>query len=153
MAGFGCPPRGGGTTSIFPFEKWRYKYIEDVGTDVVLEFVDPSMSAEYRMTTDPAEKDALRFIPIVNRAPVALGSGIFHVAGEVHSPGSYPLNVPTTVLQALVNAGGFKAFAQLDSIVIQRGDQRLNFNYQDLILGRNKEQNIRLQPGDIIVVK
>jgi GWxTD domain-containing protein len=54
---------GGGTTSTFPFEMWRYRYIEDIGTDINIEFVDPTMSGEYRMTMDPSEKDALLNVP------------------------------------------------------------------------------------------
>jgi GWxTD domain-containing protein len=54
---------GGGTTSTFPFEQWRYRYIEGIGTDINIEFVDPSMSGEYRMTMDPSEKDALLYVP------------------------------------------------------------------------------------------
>ncbi|HWR52979.1 MAG TPA: GWxTD domain-containing protein, partial [Bryobacteraceae bacterium] len=54
---------GGGTTSTYPFEKWRYRYIEGIGTDVNIEFVDPTMTGEYRMTMDPSEKDALLHVP------------------------------------------------------------------------------------------
>jgi GWxTD domain-containing protein len=54
---------GGGTTSTYPFEKWRYRYIEGIGTDVIIEFVDPTMTGEYRMTMDPSEKDALLMVP------------------------------------------------------------------------------------------
>jgi GWxTD domain-containing protein len=56
---------GGGTTSTFPFEKWRYRYLEGVGsqTDIIIEFVDPTMTGEYRMTMDPSEKDALLMVP------------------------------------------------------------------------------------------
>jgi len=54
---------GGGTTSTYPFEKWRYRYIEGIGTNVEIEFVDPSMSGEYHMTMDPSEKDALLYVP------------------------------------------------------------------------------------------
>jgi GWxTD domain-containing protein len=54
---------GGGTTSTFPFETWRYRYIEGIGTDVIIEFVDPTMTGEYRMTMDPSEKDALLMVP------------------------------------------------------------------------------------------
>ncbi len=54
---------GGGTTSTFPFEKWRYRWIEGVGTDVIIEFVDTTMTGEYRMTMDPSEKDALMMVP------------------------------------------------------------------------------------------
>jgi GWxTD domain-containing protein len=54
---------GGGNTSTFPFEKWRYRYLEGIGNDVNLEFVDASSSNEYRLTIDPSEKDALLLIP------------------------------------------------------------------------------------------
>lgn len=54
---------GGGTTSTYPFEKWRYRYIEGIGNDVNIEFVDPTMTGEYRMTMDPSEKDALLYVP------------------------------------------------------------------------------------------
>jgi hypothetical protein len=54
---------GGGSTSTFPFEKWRYRYIEGVGQEIILEFVDPTMTGEYRLTMDPSEKDALLMVP------------------------------------------------------------------------------------------
>jgi len=54
---------GGGTTSTFPFEKWRYRYIDGIGSDIIIEFVDPTMTGEYRMTMDPTEKDALLYVP------------------------------------------------------------------------------------------
>ncbi len=54
---------GGGMTSTYPFEKWRYRYIEGIGTDVNIEFVDPTMTGEYHMTMDPSEKDALLYVP------------------------------------------------------------------------------------------
>jgi GWxTD domain-containing protein len=57
------PEEGGGTTSTFPFEQWRYRYIEGIGTNIIIEFVDPTMSGEYRMTMDPSEKDALLYVP------------------------------------------------------------------------------------------
>ena len=54
---------GGGSTSTYAFEIWRYRYLEGVGQEVVLEFVDPSMSGEFRLTLDPSEKDALLNVP------------------------------------------------------------------------------------------
>jgi len=54
---------GGGTTSVYPFEKWRYRYIEGIGTNIEIEFVDTTMSGEYHMTMDPSEKDALLYVP------------------------------------------------------------------------------------------
>ena len=54
---------GGGTTSTFPFVDWTYRYIEGVGSNIKIEFVDPTMSGEFRMTMDPSEKDALTYVP------------------------------------------------------------------------------------------
>src|SRR5271165_767547 len=54
---------GGGDTSTYPFEDWRYRYIEGIGQEVNLEFVDPCMCGEYRLTIDPNEKDALLHTP------------------------------------------------------------------------------------------
>src|SRR5260370_1131569 len=54
---------GGGETSTYPFEKWRYRYIEGIGNDINIEFVDTTMSGEYRHTMDPSEKDALLYVP------------------------------------------------------------------------------------------
>jgi GWxTD domain-containing protein len=54
---------GGGTTSTFPFETWRYRYIEGIGQEVIIEFVDTCMCGEYHMTMDRSEKDALLMVP------------------------------------------------------------------------------------------
>jgi GWxTD domain-containing protein len=54
---------GGGETSVFPFIQWRYRYIEGVGTNIIIEFVDTTMTGEFRMTMDPSEKDALTNVP------------------------------------------------------------------------------------------
>lgn len=54
---------GGGETSTYPFEQWRYRYIEGIGTNIIIEFVDTTMSGEYHMTMDPSEKDALLYVP------------------------------------------------------------------------------------------
>jgi GWxTD domain-containing protein len=54
---------GGGETSTYPFEDWRYRYLEGIGENVEIEFVDPTMSGEYKLTMDPSEKDALLMVP------------------------------------------------------------------------------------------
>ncbi len=54
---------GGGSTSTFPFEQWRYRYIEDIGQEVIIEFVDTCMCGDYHMTIDRSEKDALLMTP------------------------------------------------------------------------------------------
>jgi GWxTD domain-containing protein len=54
---------GGGETSTFPFETWRYRYLEGIGQEVIIEFVDSCMCGDYHMTMDRSEKDALKMTP------------------------------------------------------------------------------------------
>ena len=54
---------GGGETSTFPFETWRYRYLEGIGQEVIVEFVDTCMCGDYHMTLDRSEKDALKMTP------------------------------------------------------------------------------------------
>ncbi|HEV2224142.1 MAG TPA: GWxTD domain-containing protein [Candidatus Acidoferrales bacterium] len=54
---------GGGETSTYPFEDWRYRYLPGIGENVEIEFVDPSGSGEYHLSMDPSEKDALLYVP------------------------------------------------------------------------------------------
>ena len=54
---------GGGSTSTYPFETWRYRYIDGIGQEIIIEFVDTCMCNEYHMTMDRSEKDALLNVP------------------------------------------------------------------------------------------
>ena len=54
---------GGGQTSTYPFETWRYRYLEGIGQEVIIEFVDTCMCGDYHMTMDRSEKDALKMVP------------------------------------------------------------------------------------------
>lgn len=54
---------GGGETSTFPFETWHYRYLEGVGDNIDLEFVDTCMCGDYHFTIDRGEKDALLHVP------------------------------------------------------------------------------------------
>ena len=54
---------GGGQTSTYPFETWRYRYLEGIGQEVIIEFVDTCMCGDYHMTIDRSEKDALKMTP------------------------------------------------------------------------------------------
>ena len=54
---------GGGQTSTYPFEDWRYRHIDGIGEQVIIEFVDTCMCGEYHMTLDRGEKDALAKVP------------------------------------------------------------------------------------------
>ncbi len=97
------------------------------------------------------QKDILKR-PEVTVQVNQINSKKYFLQGEVLRTGAFPLVVPTTVLEALVNAGGFKEFANVKKIEVIRGTDRFKFNYKDVIHGKNTKQNIQLKPGDIIIV-
>ena len=79
------------------------------------------------------------------------------VVGEVAKPGSIQLGSDMTVLQVLSEAGGLLEHAKRSGIVVVRTEkgheQRFKFNYNDVVSGKRPEQNIKLQPGDTIIVR
>jgi GWxTD domain-containing protein len=54
---------GGGTTQTYAYEDWTYHYLPGIGENITLEFVDPTGTGEFHLTTDPSEKDALLYVP------------------------------------------------------------------------------------------
>ncbi len=81
----------------------------------------------------------------------------FNVVGQVVRPGFFPLTRRLTVLDSIALAGGFKDFAKTKKIYVLRTgpngtQQRLPFNYKDVIKGKNPQENIELQPNDTVVV-
>jgi GWxTD domain-containing protein len=80
--------QGGGTTNTLPFEKWRYRYIEGIGNNIIMEFVDSQMNGEYRLSTDPSAKSLHLYSPV---APVFPGD---HVTVAVNPQGRVSILVP-----------------------------------------------------------
>jgi polysaccharide export outer membrane protein len=91
--------------------------------------------------------------PDVTVSVQQVNSKKYFIMGEVQKTGAFPLVVPTTVLEALVNAGGFRDFAKKSNIIIIRGPQRFRFNYNNVTKGKDRNQNILLEPGDQIIVQ
>ena len=86
-----------------------------------------------------------------------INSQKFNILGQVAKPGAYALVNSATVLDAIALAGGFRDFAKKKSIYVLRqnadgSQQRIPFNYKEVLKGENPAQNIRLQPRDTIVV-
>ena len=77
----------------------------------------------------------------------------YYIICEVNRQGSFPLVTPTTVLEALSNAGGFHEFANTKKIKILRGDKVFNFNYNEVTRAKHLEQNLYLENGDKIIVR
>ncbi|MGA8764159.1 MAG: polysaccharide biosynthesis/export family protein [Candidatus Sulfotelmatobacter sp.] len=86
-----------------------------------------------------------------------INSQKYNILGQVARPGSYVIANSATVLDALALAGGFRDFAKQKAIYVLRQNPdgsrtRLPFNYKEVVKGRDSAQNIKLQPGDTIVV-
>ncbi len=78
---------GGGFTQTYPFERWRYRYLEDIGTNIEIEFVDKTLTGEFRMAMDPSEKDALINIPgagLTHLEAMGMASKVDRVLGIEH---------------------------------------------------------------------
>jgi polysaccharide export outer membrane protein len=100
----------------------------------------------------------LKYIPeaVVTAALVVMEGNRVYVIGQVNKPGTFVMNPRYTVLQALSVAGGLTPFAGANDIIILRstgGQQRvIPFKYGDVIRGRNLEQNMPLEAGDVVIV-
>lgn len=81
---------------------------------------------------------------------------VAYVVGKVTTPGQFPINMETTVMQVLAMAGDLDPFASPDDIIILRQEKdlsiRIPFHYNAVKKGKNLEQNIFLKRGDVIVV-
>src|SRR5213594_469500 len=133
---------GGGSTSTYPWEMWRYRYLEGIGNNVEIEFVDPSGSGEYHMTMDPSEKDALLHVP---GAGLSLMESMGMASKTDRFTRSDGTNLPTTMggqpasmnefnrleLYAKVNKPPEVKFKDLEAVVTSRivRDQ-VHFNWR-----------------------
>jgi polysaccharide export outer membrane protein len=94
--------------------------------------------------------------PQVTVSVSEINSRRVYVTGEVAHAGAFPLLPNMTVLQALSSSGGFTQFAKVKAIYVLRTEDgkqvKHPFNYKEVLAGRSQEQNIALQPGDVIVV-
>src|SRR5882724_1257088 len=94
--------------------------------------------------------------PQVTVSVTEINSRRIYVTGEVLKAGAFALLPNMTVLQALSSSGGFSQFARVKNIYVLRKeggkDVKHPFNYKDVVSGKKPEQNILLQPGDVIVV-
>jgi polysaccharide export outer membrane protein len=95
-------------------------------------------------------------VPKVSIAVNQINSRKVYLIGQVVKEGTFPINSSMTVLQVLAGAGGLRDFAKRKKIYIlrKRGEEeiRFPFDYEAAIRGRNREENIRVEPGDTIVV-
>ena len=94
--------------------------------------------------------------PAVNVVVKQVNSRKVFVTGEVGKPNFYPLSGPMTVIQLLALAGGLNDFAKKSDVAVIRTEngqsKRYRVNYNDIIKGKNMQQNIMLKAGDVVIV-
>ncbi|MGA2904867.1 MAG: polysaccharide biosynthesis/export family protein [Candidatus Korobacteraceae bacterium] len=95
--------------------------------------------------------------PVVAVIVDSANSLTYNMMGQVYKPGYFPLSRPITVLDAIALSGGFRDFAKQKKIYILRTapdgtQEKIKFNYKQVIKGRNMAQNILVEPHDTIVV-
>ncbi|HKX27101.1 MAG TPA: GWxTD domain-containing protein [Blastocatellia bacterium] len=116
---------GGGTTSTYPFEIWWYRYIEGVGSDVEIEFVDPTGSGEYRIARSPNEKDALLYVPnagLTLAEELGLSSKADRIAYGMFGPGGSGSN------QLFGGRAKDQPFEKLDLLAKLQRPPKVKFN-------------------------
>jgi len=95
-------------------------------------------------------------VPQVTVAVSQINSRKVYLIGEVAKTGMFAINSSTTVLQLLAEAGGMSNFAKRKDIYVLRNQQgkqvKYRFNYDEVVRGKNNQQNILLEPGDTVVV-
>src|SRR5258708_667987 len=104
---------GGGSTTTYPWETWRYRYLEGIGENIIIEFVDPSGSGEYHQTMDPSEKDALTHVP---GAGLSLMESMGMASQADRFTRSDGTNLPTTMGGQPASMNEFTRLEQLASV-------------------------------------
>jgi polysaccharide export outer membrane protein len=105
------------------------------------------------------EKQAIQYVKDSDASVIVkeIRSRKVFVIGEVAKPGVVPLTSKMTVLQLIASVGGLLEYADKSNITILRNEggreRRMRFNYKDVIAGRNLQQNVELQPGDMVLVR
>jgi polysaccharide export outer membrane protein len=94
--------------------------------------------------------------PVVTVSIKEIRGNLIYILGQVQNPGQFIMNPQIDVMQALALAGGTTPFAELNDIrILRRSGNRqtlIDFRYGDIARGRNLQQNIVLQSGDVIIV-
>ena len=105
------------------------------------------------------EKAAIKYVTDSDTTVIVkqINSRKVFVLGEVGKPGAFPLTSDMNVLQLIASVGGLAEFADKKNVMILRiengRERRFKFNYNEVIEGKNLQQNIMLQPGDTVLVR
>lgn len=155
-----------GPEDVLSIVVWREK---DMSSDVVvrpdgkisLPLLNDVQAAGYtpEQLAEIVEKTAAKYVTDSDATVIvkAINSRKVFVLGEVAKPGTVPLTSEMNVLQLIAQVGGFLEYANKGNVTILRTEngreRRFKFNYNQVVEGRNLQQNIMLQPGDTVLIK
>ncbi len=134
---------GGGETSTFPFERWRYRYMETLNSankqEVWIEFVDTCMCGDYHISMDPNEKDALLHVPgagLTQYEQMGLASKSDRISGFG--------TAPQGPLSGSANTNTFERLEQWAAL-----QQAPKIKFKDLEEVVSHKINVNLMPFDV----
>ena len=119
----------------------------------------PAAGMTPEQLADSVQKAATKFVRDAGATVIVkqIHSRKVYVIGEVVKPGTIPLGGDMNVLQIIAEAGGFLEDAKKDDVTIVRNEEgqehRYKFNYNEVIRGKRPSQNLRLLPGDTVIVR
>jgi len=155
-----------GPEDVLSIVVWREK---DLSTDVIvrpdgkisLPLLNDVQAAGYtpEQLAEIVEKAAAKYVTDSDATVIVrqINSRKVFVIGEVGKAGAFPLTSEMNVLQLIASVGGLAEFADKKNVMILRNEngreRRFRFNYNEVIEGKNLQQNIMLQPGDTVLVR
>ena len=133
---------GGGETSTFPFEVWNYRYLEGIGENVELEFVDTCQCGDYHFTIDRGEKDALLHVP-------GAGQTQYEEMGMAKKADRFKGGVETLGTGHMSSTQGAKEFDRLELQAKLFAPPAIKFTDLDNVISEHKLINGPLFPFDV----
>jgi GWxTD domain-containing protein len=133
---------GGGETSTFPFEIWHYRYIEGIGDNIDIEFVDTCQCGDYHMTLDRSEKDALLHVP-------GAGLTMYEQMGMANKADRFKGGLENLGTGPLASSQSTKQFDRLDQFAKLQGAPQIKFKDLESFMTEHKVLTGPIFPFDV----
>ena len=133
---------GGGETSTFPFEVWHYRYIEGIGENIDIEFVDTCQCGDYHMTIDRSEKDALLHVP-------GAGLTMYEQMGQASKADRFKGGMENLGNGPLASSQQSKQFDRLEQFAKLQAAPQIKFKDLESFLTTHKVLNGPFFPFDV----